>query len=152
MKIQYDYDYEIDFDQFQTYNWKQPAEKGQFKNELMDKRVRRLVDLQMNAKGFLKSDDPDILVDYHQTARNKQDITVSHNYSHFRWHGVHTRDIYVNNYREGTLIIDIFNVNSPQLIWRGWGKKIVINRSDAQTKLEKAVEKIFRNFPPKVGK
>jgi len=152
MKIRYDYDYEIDFSQFQTYNWKQPSEKGQFKNELMDKRVRRLVDLQMGDKGFLKSDDPDILVDYHQAARNKQDVTVSHNYTHFRWHGFHTRDIYVNNYREGTLIIDIFEVNKPELIWRGWAKRIVIDRDDAETKLKKAVEKIFSNFPPEMKK
>lgn len=150
IKIQYDYDYETDFSKFRTFNWKQPSEEGQFKNKLMDKRVRRLVNEALQKKGFFQSDDPDFLVDYHQAARNRKEVTVSHNYNHWRWHGAYTRDIYVNNYREGTLIIDIFEVNKPAMIWRGWAKKIVINSKDAEAKLKQAVEKIFRNFPPEI--
>jgi hypothetical protein len=52
--------------------------------------------------------------------------------------------------KEGTLIVDMSDPNTKQLIWRGVGQDTLSNKpSKNEQKLEKAVEKMFKNIPPK---
>ena len=53
----------------------------------------------------------------------------------------------------GTLVVDVADAKKSELVWRGMGVKEV----DTQAKPDKrdkninqAVEKIFKNYPPKV--
>jgi hypothetical protein len=50
----------------------------------------------------------------------------------------------------GTLVIDIFDAPSKKLIWRGKATETLSDKPDKnEKKLEKAVEEMFKNFPPK---
>ena len=50
----------------------------------------------------------------------------------------------------GTLIVDMYDTNSKQLIWRGEAQDQMSDKPEKDTKkLEKAVDKMFEKFPPR---
>ena len=159
-KVSYDYDKTANFAAFKTYAHKAGTEVGQ---PLIDERIVAAIDAQMALKGFTKAEaNPDVFVVYHVAFDKQKDIsTYSSGYGGGYgpygygygggWAGGTTttsvRDILV-----GTLVIDIADVKTKQVVWRGMGVKEV----DTQAKPEKrdksitnAVKKIFKNYPPK---
>jgi len=56
----------------------------------------------------------------------------------------------VENVPVGTLVIDMYDTSNKQLIWRGLAHDQLSDKPDKDTKkLEKAVNKMFDNFPPR---
>ena len=54
----------------------------------------------------------------------------------------------------GTLAIDMVDAKTKQMAWRGLGTKEIDTNAKPDKREEninKAVEKIFRNYPPKAG-
>ena len=52
-------------------------------------------------------------------------------------------------YTVGTLVIDLFDSSTKQLIWRGSSSDTLSKNSNKNIKnLDKDVEKMFKNFPP----
>jgi hypothetical protein len=53
-------------------------------------------------------------------------------------------------YTVGTLVVDLFDARTMQLIWRGVGTETLSDKPEKDTqKLNKTVEKMFKDFPPK---
>jgi hypothetical protein len=53
----------------------------------------------------------------------------------------------------GTLAVDIVDAQKKQIVWRGLGTKEIDTKAKPEkrdTNINKAVEKIFKNYPPKV--
>jgi hypothetical protein len=58
-----------------------------------------------------------------------------------------------NTWNVGTLIVDIFDVKTKQLLFRGQGQATISDKADKNTKnLYKATAKMFGNFPPAASK
>jgi hypothetical protein len=157
-KVSYDFDKTTNFAALKTYTFKEGTPVGQ---KLIDDRIVAAIEAQMTAKGFTKSDtNPDVIVVYHVAFDKQKDIsTFSSGYGGgygpygYRYGGgmgsstTQVRDIVV-----GTLVIDLIDAKPGQVAWRGMGVKEI----DTQAKPEKrdksingAVEKIFKNYPPK---
>jgi hypothetical protein len=52
-------------------------------------------------------------------------------------------------YKVGTLVVDLFDAKTKQLIWRGNSSDTLSNNSDKNIQnMDKDVEKMFKNFPP----
>jgi hypothetical protein len=50
------------------------------------------------------------------------------------------------------LVVDIFDGNSKKLIWRGSSSETLSEKPDKnEKKLEKAVDEMFKHFPPSRG-
>jgi hypothetical protein len=160
-KVTYDFDKTASFAGFKTYSQKDGTKVGQ---QLIDDRIVAAIDEQMAAKGFKKVDaNPDVVVIYHVAFDKEKDIsTFSSGYGGgygpygYGWGGgwgsstttTQVRDILV-----GTLVIDMADAKKNQLAWRGMGTKQVdpTAKPDKRDKnISKAVEKIFKNYPPKV--
>jgi hypothetical protein len=57
------------------------------------------------------------------------------------------------NYKVGTLCVDLFDANSKTLIWRGSASDTLSDKSDKNIKnLDKGVQKMFDHFPPSANK
>jgi hypothetical protein len=55
----------------------------------------------------------------------------------------------VDNYKVGTLVVDLFDANSKKLIWRGSSVDTLSDKSDKNIKnLDRGVQKMFEHFPP----
>jgi hypothetical protein len=55
-------------------------------------------------------------------------------------------------YKEGTLIIEMFDVRSRQLVWRGWAQAALNDTSDLNRILQRATREIFVRLPVKPKK
>ena len=52
-------------------------------------------------------------------------------------------------YKVGTVVVDLFDAKTKQLIWRGAASDTLSNNSDKNIKnLDKGVDKMFKHFPP----
>ena len=162
-KVSYDFNKSANFASFKTYATKEGTKVGQ---QLIDDRIEAAIDAALASKGFTKAaSNPDVYVVYHVAFDKQKDIsTFSSSYGGgygpygWGWGGgwaggtttTQVRDILI-----GTLVVDIADAKKGQLVWRGMGVKEV----DTQAKPEKrdksitnAVNKIFKNYPPKVKK
>jgi len=157
-KVSYDFDKSTNFAGFTTYAHKDGTKVGQ---PLIDDRIVAAIDAAMAAKGFKKSDTPDVFVVYHVAFDKEKDISTFSSgygggYGAYGWGwggGMGTTTTQVRDILIGTLVIDMADAKKGQVAWRGMGVKEV----DTQAKPEKrdksitsAVNKIFKNYPPKV--
>ena len=53
------------------------------------------------------------------------------------------------DYKEGTLVIDLYDAKTKQLIWRGSAEDTLSEKEAKNEKnLDKGVAKMFKGFPP----
>lgn len=155
-----DYDASTDFTPLKTYAWQyetQPrAGNPRVDNDLIDERVRKAVDAQLEEKGFARAekDAADVLVAYY--VEYKQRIGGSSvgfglgggSYGRYGGVGYNTT---ISDYDEGQLTIDIIDPSTGKNIWRGVGRRTTYEGSDPEktTKvINNAVTRILAKFPP----
>jgi hypothetical protein len=158
-KTTYDFDKTAPFAQYKTYSMKAGTETG---NPLIDKRIVASIEAQMAAKGFVKSEAaPDVFVVYHVAFDEQKDISSYSSgpmYGGYGWGwgggwGSTTTDVRVREILVGTLAIDIVDAQKKEMAWRGLGTKEIDTNAKPEKRdsnIAKAVEKIFKNYPPKV--
>ena len=55
----------------------------------------------------------------------------------------------VDNYKVGSLVVDLFDAHTKTIIWRGSSSDTLSDKSDKNIKnLDKGVQKMFEHFPP----
>jgi hypothetical protein len=58
-----------------------------------------------------------------------------------------------DTYKVGTVVVDLFNARTKQLIWRGTASDTLSDNSDKNIKnLDEGVDKLFKHFPPSATK
>jgi hypothetical protein len=161
ISVNHDWDVNAPFEDFKTYDWiplpeTPPGNAGQAvqRNDLLDKRIRAAVDDALAGKGLVPSKNtPDLLVVYHVGVQDKVQVTDwGYRYSDYYW-GWGGREIDVYNYKEGTLIIDLIDAKTKNMVWRGAGTKPLDDGNPTPEKQEKnirnAVGAIMEKYPPK---
>ena len=160
MKITTDYNPEVapNFSAYQTYAWlPQPIRQDpRVYNAITENRVRRAVDNSLSAGGYRKLDSgtPDFLIAWQAAIEGKVDVTLVNGYYGYGYRGWGAgggAQPVVREYDEGTLILDVIDAESRELVWRGVAQaKISQNSSPDQRgrKINEAVSKILANFPP----
>ena len=160
--IKYDYDVDSNFAAYKTYNWiprtiseaSGSAKTAIQSNSLLDERIRKAVDAQMQAKGFtLDEANPDVMVVYHTGAENKIDVTDwGYTYAGSYWGGGLGRSVDVYQYTEGTLIVDMVATDNKKLVWRGSATGVVDPSSSPEqreARINDVIGRIFEKYPPK---
>lgn len=154
-QIKTDYDRSAHFGQYKTYSW----QSVRTSNPLMVDRVKSAVNAALTSRGWMEvPSSGDAAVMAIETTQNQQ--TLNTFYDGFgggwRWRGFGgfgEATTTVENYKVGTLVVDIFDVNTKQLIWRGSASDTLSKNSDKNIKeLNKGVDKMFTHFPPPHGK
>lgn len=151
ISVKSDYDHEVDFTKYRTFKW-MPFPKKRPKNtvkpnSILDKRIRRAVNSQLEARGYeIKATGrTDALLAYHVGVKQKIDVSrVDYGY----WRGWPRHRVYAHRYKEGTLIVDLVDPELKQLVWRGWAVGAVGNFDESEKKINEAVAKILEEFPP----
>lgn len=160
LKVTYDYDKQTDFSTYKTYAYSEDALKLPV-GDLNRDRVIAAVDRELAAKGFTKSDTPDVLIDMHVRAEQKTEAvanTTGPGYGYggpWRYGyggGFSTTTIDYNQYIEGTLFINMVDKASEKIVWQGRGTKTVDEDASPQkreTNINNGVKMIFMKYPPK---
>jgi hypothetical protein len=141
--VQTDYDRSFNFSQLKTFNFGPPMDPLAG-DSLNDGRIRAAIESNLAAAGFRMETGakPDFAVAYYVTAKDKlnvQDYSIGPG----RWFG--RRDIRVDQFTEGTLIVDLIDTNTKQFVWRGRVSGAV-ELKKLDEKINKAVEKLFKQF------
>ena len=116
---------------------------------LVDRRIAAAMAAELGAKGF-DSTSPggaDFLVTFYTAVRRRVVINRAGGYGWGRW-GWRGGATWVNSYPEGTLVIDIIDRKTRQLVWRGVGEGAFTNTNPSDAKVAKRVGKILGSFPP----
>jgi len=67
--------------------------------------------------------------------------------------GMATSTTTTSEYTEGTLVVDIYDAHTKQLVWRGTATDEIKSKQEKREKqMEKASEKLFKKFPPEPKK
>jgi Domain of unknown function (DUF4136) len=134
----------ITFSKFHTYQW---VTKRPHPNPSVDAAIRRSIESQLNAKGLSRaSDKADLTVDY-RVAMSEGEQWSSFGQMDFETQSPHTVTV-----QFGTLGIDFADPALNRIVWTGLVAKVVDPTNSQETKqenLDKAVQKLLKNFPPK---
>ena len=155
LRVQSDYDPAYNLKNYTTFNWepKINIEAGNnplYYNELNDKRIKGAVLQQLTGRGYsFDEGTSDLVVHYHIIIDDQTVIVTDppgYEYGPY-WLRMETN---VRQYQEGTLIVDVMDAKTNNLIWRGWATSVIdmhYSADDAEALIKKAVDKIFKKFP-----
>ena len=154
-QVKTDFDHQANFSQYKTYSWQEikPA------NSLWDARIKSAVDAQLAAKGWTQVDNGgDVAIVAIATSHTERTLQTFYNGmgGGWRWRGfggMGEATTTEQDYKEGTLVVDMYDSKSKQLIWRGSSEDTVSNNAEKNEKnLDKGVAKMFKKFPPQTAK
>ncbi|WOT06067.1 DUF4136 domain-containing protein [Shewanella youngdeokensis] len=164
LKTSSDYDPSINFANVKTYAWvEKKTEDTTYNLEgLMDQRVRNAVNeqLQLNGLRLVSADKADVLVNYLTQIDKKINVdTFNTHYGYnpyygpgWRWGGHGHSQTTVREYEVGTLILDLVDTKSGQLMWRGSVADTIRDKDTPEERVEevnKAIGALLLNYPPK---
>ena len=91
------------------------------------------------------------LVNAIEATHNRQTLNTFYNGfgGGWRWGGFGNATTTVDNYKVGTLVLDMFDGQTKKLVWRGSASDTLSNKTDTNIKnLDKGVQKMLKHFPP----
>jgi Domain of unknown function (DUF4136) len=150
-EVRYNFMPGTDFSKFHTYKWIS-IERGAHPNQIVDAQIKQSVDSQLAAKGLtrIQDDKANLYIGY-QIAVNKEKQWSAYGMGGIRWGGgmgtATSSPISV-----GTLVLDMYDPTTKQLVWTGTATKTLdpsSNPQKNQQRLEKAMAKLLKNYPPK---
>jgi Domain of unknown function (DUF4136) len=148
------YDRSFDFSKVKTFYVEVATKWGNPTNEAYAKQV---VAKELTGKGWTQVPDDssaDVLVMIHGATQDKtsvQKFYTGTSRDNFGWAGpAGVTPTWETEYSVGTGVIDIFDNKTKKLIFRGSAEDEISQQGEKnQEKIDKGVEKIFKDFPPK---
>jgi hypothetical protein len=152
-QVKTDYDRGTDFSHYKTYSW----QKVRTADALWVDRIKEAVNSALAAKGWTQVESGgDVAIVAIEMTKNQQSLNTFYNGfgGGWRWGGgFGDATTTVDNYKVGTLVVDLFDANTKKLIWRGASSDTLSDKSDKNIKnLDKGVQKMFDHFPPDAKK
>jgi len=152
-QVKTDYDRGANFAQYKTYSW----EHVNTQDPLDVDRIKTAVNAALAAKGWTQVDSGgDVSIVAVEITRNQQTLNTFYDglgggwgWRRFGGGGFGEATTTTETYKVGTVVVDLFDTKSKQLVWRGAASDTLSNNSDKNIKnLDKGVEKMFKQFPP----
>lgn len=141
-----------DFSKFHTYKWVAIAGNEDV-NQIMDAEIKQAVDSQLAGKGLTKTDadSADLYIGY-QTAVNQQKQWNAMGMGGGWRFGGGMGTVTSSTIDIGTIVLDMYDQAGKQLVWSGRATKTLSpskNQEKNQKELDKSMEKLLKDFPPK---
>jgi hypothetical protein len=158
--VTYDYRQNQNFSRLKTYTFKDVSKSD---NPFVDERIIAAIAAQLGARGLTRDDaDPDVYVSVRQTFDTQPRYTIygspwGYGYGWgypgfygYDWNPWYTT-IEVKEIVVGTLTVDLKDVATDQLVWRGISVKRVhptSKPSKVEKRINRRVSKMFEKYPP----
>lgn len=167
VKIHSDYDHSVDFSGYKTYGYYTPMgiENPNY-SSLLGSMFRNAIDAQMKPRGYVLSDNPDLLINVSARLQDKTKVTTTSDpmyggYYGYRggmydpWGGYgYGTSTHVSQYTEGTVNVDMVDVKQKRMVWEG----VAIGRVNEKEKndelrsdIHTGVAAMFENYPFRAG-
>lgn len=160
-KISYDFDRTANFPSYKSYSFIITPENLPYERTQTEIMLGTIAS-ELEARGFIKSDKPDVYIDVKIIVAKKKKAAQSANGEYSSMYGKNYLYMWSKNFTntdtkyqisaKGTMIIDMIDAGKKQLVWQGRGTDNVSaerNPQDKEKKLAETVKKIFTQYPPK---
>jgi len=156
--VHYNYDRSANFAAYRTYQWVD-IPGGKVPDSLIDRDIQRAVDEQLAQKGLTRvEENADLYIGYQVVIDLEKSVDLwSTGAGPGGWDGWGDRSVrgQTSTVPVGILLVDVYDVGKKQLVWRGDAVKTIDLKTDPDKNyknLQKAMAKLFKNYPPKSGK
>ena len=166
--IQSDYDPAVDFSQYKTYDFFKPMGiEGPNYSSIYGAIFRGAISQEMEARGYVLSDNPDLLLNVSARVLDKTKVTTTQDpYMHGGYYG-YRRGFYdpwygygygttthVDNYTEGTINVDMVDRAQKRMVWEGVAVGRVNQKKtgeERRTAIYEGVKEMFAGYPFRAG-
>ncbi len=112
--------------------------------------IENAIHKQLKKKGMNETETPDLAVNFLVIDQHKSESMTHTSYQEQHYGGLTHLDTYIKDYEQGTLIIDLVDIQQNNLVWRGLGTGVITgNQEDSEDITQEAVKKILSKYPPK---
>lgn len=160
-KVTGDYDKSTDFSKYKTYHfldWQDDSTK--IMTEFDEKRLRNAIEYEMRVRQYKKvASGGDMALSVYVVVNKKTSTSAYTNYyggtgyrygRHGRgWsHGYATTSYSESDYLQGTVVLDLIDIESKDLIWQGVATGTIKSNPEKREKsIPKTVSKLMKKFP-----
>jgi hypothetical protein len=150
-----------DFSKYKTYKWVR-IPKANYPNQLIDNQIMGSIDAQLATKGLTKTDDDnaDLYIGYQFSTSNETQWNSFNTGGGPGWWGgwggynggMGMTTTTSSTITTGTIDVDVYDRTAKKLVWDGRASKTLNpskNQEKNQKRLDKAMAKLFKEYPPK---
>jgi hypothetical protein len=165
--IRSDYDPSVDFSDYRTYNFFNPMgiENSNY-SSILGQMFRDAIGREMESRGYVKSDDPDLLLNVSARLDDKTKVTTYNDpmmggyYGYRRgfydpWYGYgYGTQTHVSQYTEGTVNVDMVDARQKRMVWEGVAVgRVDEDKSNAEVReaINSGVAQMFSAYPFRAG-
>ncbi len=161
--FQSDYDYTVDFSQYKSYGYFNPFDiEDPNYSTIYGAIFREAIDQEMKSRGYVKSENPDLLINVSGRLKEKTRVTNTSGaymggYYGYRsgfygaWGGYgYGSSTHISQYTEGTINVDLVDRAEKRMVWEG----IAIGRvnekesnDETRASIFTAIQKMFAGYP-----
>ncbi len=164
-KIETDFDHTVDFKQYKTFGYFQPMSiESRDYSSLIGQHFRAAITREMALRGYVESDNPDLLINVSAVVKDKTRVTQTANmdpyygyrrgyYDPWRGYGYGTQT-HVRTYTEGTVNIDLVDPKLKRMIWEGVAIGTITEkkRKNSRQAISDGVALVFEQYPFNAGR
>lgn len=150
--VKMDFDRNIDFDQFQTFNFYDNIIWGET-SSLDQRRILNAIEIELIAKGMSKSEHPDLLIDIKTEEklikRNTGNVGIGSGSFGRRGGvgisvGIPVSSKKLNKY----YMLEMVDSKSNNLVWQAIFEKDISPNADQDKHISEAINKLLSKYPP----
>ncbi len=167
IKVAADYDKDASFSEYKTFAFfKTGIDKAEV-SDLDKRRILRAIESELLAKGYVKSENPDILVSLFTKSQQRVDVyNNAWGMGGWGWGGfgpgwgwggfgpgwgMGWNQPNVSTSVQGHLYIDLIDANKKELVWQGMGTGYLSRKMDKkEERIKEFVTEIMTKYPPEV--
>jgi hypothetical protein len=167
LTIRSDFDPTADFSNYRTWDWMPGTAEAESSDPVRDNAILRgriqtaIANILIDRGYKLNMDNPDFLVAYHVAFEEKIDLEVVNNYYGYPYAGsyaatwgpaIYGQEVQQRSWDQGTLLLDILDGKTRQLVWRGSAQAEVYPEQDPnkrQKNINNVASKVLEEFPPR---
>lgn len=157
MRVSSHVDRERDFTQYRTFDWGAAdalpdSDPRLERDAFFQDHIQGAIERRMALKGLKRAEpaaQPDVRVHFHAVVDRRMDVNLLDYQS-----GYCSRSDCqeaVREYEQGTLVVDVIDVRTNRLVWRGWAQDsvegVLDNQDRLARKIDDAVRLMFERFP-----
>ncbi len=156
MSIQADFSESADFASFKTFEYAESNRTLADAAPLAHGRIVAAIKREMTASGFTVVDsDADVRVSYFASINERLQFNTTYTgMSGWGRHGragmgMATSSTRASTFEEGTLVVDVWQADGNELVWRGVMQDTIRDDPDRNTeRLNRGMSRLFEDFPP----
>ncbi len=150
--------------EYRTYSWLPEPREGRgadtrVNNPITIQRIKTGIDQALQEKGYQKVESGgDFKVGWHGAIKDETNYTTYNDYYGYGWGGwgyggwgTTTSTTTAYTIQQGSLIVDVVDSRSNELVWRGLAQAEVGQAGspeERQARINEACQKLFAKFPP----